>query len=401
MSRSITVRMYNVGFGDCFLLFFPHDDGVSKVLIDCGAHFRGKGPRKMKEVVARIIDDVTDDGKARIDVVIATHRHQDHVSGFQEEAWNDVDVGEVWLPWTEHPTDPEARRIRETQSRKAKAIHAALQLAAAPARLIELAENALSNSAAMTMLKQGFHGNPRRRFLPPKARSRRSFQPRLLPGVTVHAMGPSHDPEVIRDMNPPKGESFLRIAATAGGINSAIPFDDDFVLSQSSRVAKKLFAATGFEQSDMAAIEKIADEDPLALVVALDKAVNGTSLLMMFEMGSQYLLFPGDAQWGTWQSALEDDVWRELIEKTTFLKVGHHGSHNSTPRDLITDEILPEAFKAMICTRADVFKSIPRKPLVTALSERSKKQVARSDESKRVKGFKRKDDLYTETALEV
>jgi len=393
--------MYNVGFGDCFLLRFPHEDEDRTVLVDCGSHFKGKGPRPMSEVVEQVIGDVTVEGKARIDVVIATHRHQDHVSGFGDAAWKNVDVGEVWLPWTEHPTDPEARRIRETQSRKAKAIHKALKLAAAPSRLVELAENSLTNAAAMTMLKRGFSGNPRLRYLPAKSRSRRTFRPKLLPGVTVHAMGPSRDPDVIRDMNPPKGESYLRLTTGAGARRIASPFDESFRIAMRSAVARRLFEATDFDAADRKAIERIADEDPLALVVALDKAVNGTSLLLMFEMGDQFLLFPGDAQWGTWQSALEDDVWRELIEKTTFLKVGHHGSHNSTPKDLLADEILPEAFRAMICTRAKVFKSIPRVPLLKALLERSDKQVARSDETKKVKGFRRKEDLYTDARLEI
>lgn len=401
MAENITVRMYNVGFGDCFLLRFPNDGGFRTVLIDCGVHFMGKGPRKIDDVVKEIVDDVTTDGTARIDVVIGTHRHQDHVSGFESELWESVDVGEVWLPWTEHPTDPEARRIRETQSKKASAIVAALRLAAAPAALIQLAENALTNHKAMATLKKGFAGKPRRRYLPQTARSRRSFMPKLLPGVTVHAMGPSRDPEVIRDMNPPKGESFLRLAAAATGTARISPFGEHFTIPLRSRVARSLFSATGVTKSDLEAIERVAHEDPFGLVVALDKAVNGTSLLMMFEMGRQYLLFPGDAQWGTWQSALGDPTWRDLIEQTTFLKVGHHGSHNSTPKDLIADEILPEGFRAMVCTRSKVFGTIPRVPLMDALVKRSKGQIVRSDETKKVKGFTRKGNLYTETKLVV
>ena len=29
--------MYNVGFGDCFLLFVPTSNGVRKIVIDCGS----------------------------------------------------------------------------------------------------------------------------------------------------------------------------------------------------------------------------------------------------------------------------------------------------------------------------------------------------------------------------
>ena len=70
MAESISVRMYNVGFGDCFLLRFPSADGPRTVLIDRGVHFKGKGPRPIAKIVDDIIADVTSNGTARIDVVI-------------------------------------------------------------------------------------------------------------------------------------------------------------------------------------------------------------------------------------------------------------------------------------------------------------------------------------------
>ena len=37
MIRKLRVRMYRVGFGDCFLLTFDGDEGPKHVLIDCGS----------------------------------------------------------------------------------------------------------------------------------------------------------------------------------------------------------------------------------------------------------------------------------------------------------------------------------------------------------------------------
>jgi len=64
----------------------------------------------MKDVVQQVINDARSapGEPARIDVVIATHRHRDHISGFADPAWADVEVGEVWMPWTEKPDQPEA-----------------------------------------------------------------------------------------------------------------------------------------------------------------------------------------------------------------------------------------------------------------------------------------------------
>jgi glyoxylase-like metal-dependent hydrolase (beta-lactamase superfamily II) len=109
MTKAISIRMYNVGFGDSFLLRFPGTDRERKVLIDCGVHASGPGPHPMSEVVDQIIQDVSDGGKPAIDLVIATHRHRDHVLGFESAKWQDVEVGEVWMPWTG------TRRIRRPE----------------------------------------------------------------------------------------------------------------------------------------------------------------------------------------------------------------------------------------------------------------------------------------------
>ena len=100
--REVAIRMYNVGFGDAFLLLLPDGDKQRRILFDCGSIEASPG-MTMRKIVERIVRDVTDaDGVARIDVVVATHRHKDHVSGFGQAAWGDVAVKEVWMPWTEY-----------------------------------------------------------------------------------------------------------------------------------------------------------------------------------------------------------------------------------------------------------------------------------------------------------
>lgn len=403
--KSVTIRMYNVGLGDSFLLRFPGEERDHKVLIDCGVHMSGPGPYKMDEVVARIIEDVTDeDGTPRIDVVVASHRHADHVVGFESPRWSEVEVGEVWMPWTEHPTDPEARKIRDKQSKKAKSIRAALAAMRAPAALMEIVDNSLTNAKAMETLHGGFAGKTKIRYLPPKKRAERSFLTDVVPGVTVHAMGPSRDPEVIRDMDPPKGGAFeLRRAAAGGGMgggNGGALFARVFEVTGEERRAQ--LERFSMSERDLRDLEKTADEDPFAVAVQLDKAVNGTSLLLMFEMGRAHLLFPGDAQWGTWQNALGDPEFKELLSKTNFLKVGHHGSHNATPRAFVEEILGKNAFTAMVCTReTKKFKKIPLRSLLDAIDRHSGNRLARSDQETTGKGFKRKDDVYTETTVAV
>lgn len=391
-ARVIKVRMYNVGFGDAFLVKIPDGAHERRILFDCGSVEASSAGGAMGGIVRRIIADVTDaDGVARIDVVVATHRHKDHVSGFADPAWNQVQVREVWLPWTEHPSDAEARRIRELQSRLALGLNQAL--AAAPVvvgaeaqRQFDVARDVvgnalvLSNDAAMRTLHSGFAGAPVRRFFPEVgkvgAEPSRLVETAALPGLKVHVLGPSRDPEVIRDMDPPKGQGYLRLQAAAMQAGQAAglpvgPFAQEF-LAQESAVP---WALSPWERE---LIDNAGGMTELAVAVALDKAVNGTSLVLLLDVAGTLLLFPGDAQWGTWTNILDDAQWRELLRRVAFYKIGHHGSHNATPPTFVR-QLMPRGCCAMASTltRA-MWKFIPKKELLTDLVQHGA-QVARSD----------------------
>jgi hypothetical protein len=110
--------------------------------------------------------------------------------------------------------------------------------------------------------------------------------------------------------------------------------------------------------------------------------------MLAFEVGDAVLLFPGDAQWGTWKLNLEDSRRKELLERTTFYKVGHHGSHNATPVSFVEDVLgTHNASPSGVWAAASVtshgrFTEIPKAGLVTGLRARvtAPERVVRSDE---------------------
>jgi beta-lactamase superfamily II metal-dependent hydrolase len=429
--------MYDVGFGDCFLLTFPGPDRPRKVLIDCGVHPAGPPEaRPFNEVVAQVLADLKEGDEARVDVVVCSHRHRDHVLGFENEGWSSVRVSEVWMPWTEHPTDPEARKIREAQAKKAAAVARVLALSGAndenAVRARDLLENNLTNAKAMAMLHGGFLGHPPARFLPEPPAGGQPLLPQeirspLLPDVTVHVLGPSRDRDTIRDMNPPVGESFFR-AAAGNGSSGAAPLDDRWAISargaafpdwfkKTELLAQKVgfdpskpltgsdpsflgkwFASLELSAHDVSKVDHFATDSPLAAAVAIEQAANGTSLMLVFEIGQAVLLFPGDAQWGTWDNAIK--TARPLLERTNFLKVGHHGSHNASPKSFVND-VLGGDFKAMVSTRpTKIFKQIPRLPLLTALvAKQAAPALARSDQAAVPAAFHRISDICVEATM--
>ena len=117
---SIKVRMYRQGFGDCFLLtFFAGKKQEFTMLIDCGIKYNATP----EFPIANLFDDLkialteNEGDKPKLDVLVVTHEHWDHVAYFHptrggnKNYFADFEIGQVWLAWTENPKDKEARTI--------------------------------------------------------------------------------------------------------------------------------------------------------------------------------------------------------------------------------------------------------------------------------------------------
>ena len=74
---------------------------MSHMLIDCGVL---KGTEDGKARMQAIVRDIAQTTAGRLDVLVVTHEHWDHVSGFvqAEDEFKQLSIGEVWLAWTEN-----------------------------------------------------------------------------------------------------------------------------------------------------------------------------------------------------------------------------------------------------------------------------------------------------------
>jgi len=391
--------MYNVGFGDCFLLTLP---GNHTVLVDAGFHSQGKGAFSGDDLATQVVEDVKAiKGEPRIDVVIATHRHQDHVYAFNSELWDELDVGEVWLPWLEDRTNEKATRLWKKHQQFAMNLAAAVPtfgldpesqssvqfmlwnagIDHAPLPGFE----AWSNAGALNRLHEGFarRDRARPRFLPETDAFPESFDCPVLPGVRIHVLGPPRDPKLIEDLDPEAdGETYRALAlrgAAAGAIPdpaaSGPPFSEDWRVPDTEQTP---FPLKPDEVERMEGLAKSADA--VFAAEKVDGMINSTSLVLVLEVGKARLLLPGDAEWGTWKRILDDDGARTLLRSSSFFKVGHHGSHNATSKTLV-EKVLPKGIPAMISTQQGEGKyrnNIPLTDLLSALTKRDIKFV-RSD----------------------
>jgi hypothetical protein len=152
--------MYRPGFGDCFLISFGTGEDARHVLVDFGAHMHGD-----IGTMGQIMDDIEKRSGSKLEVVVATHQHRDHISGFGQFAarFSDFKIGQVWLPWTDNPRDPDAASLRKKHLALYDALETHLRFGlgateADPkyAAALEALSNLRGNETAVTELQRGF-----------------------------------------------------------------------------------------------------------------------------------------------------------------------------------------------------------------------------------------------------
>ncbi|HEY8509219.1 MAG TPA: hypothetical protein VIL32_12720, partial [Steroidobacteraceae bacterium] len=119
--KKVTIRTYDVGFGDCFLLTFHYPSSERHVLVDFGSMSLPKEKTITRRYMEHIAQQIAADCKGKLHAVVATHRHRDHVSGFAMK--NGKGPGAiiralkpniVIQPWTE---DPKAQKDAQAPTR--------------------------------------------------------------------------------------------------------------------------------------------------------------------------------------------------------------------------------------------------------------------------------------------
>jgi hypothetical protein len=403
---SVRVRMYQVGFGDCFLLSFEYSrklgDGRKErhVLIDFGSMAAPRGKRKPVDFPA-VAQRVATDCNNRLDAIVVSHRHRDHLGGFANEEAAGI-LGElspqvIVRPWTEDPAlDVDAGGPLGANARFVRMLGASqdfslqLQHALAGAKrglrreLLDLAAAQIHNAEAierLDLMAKTFGES----YLHAGGDAGLA---QILPGVGVTVLGPptvDEAPDLIHDRakDPEywmlqKGllgalslETMPEEADDDDGEPTAAPTDAGIPLP----AGPVRWLGERLRQGHLHSLKR--------LVTRVDGALNNTSLILLIEVGRKRMLFPGDAQIENWEFILartkEDPALRKALSAVDLYKVGHHGSRNATPRSLMTlwseGEAADRPMVALLSTRAGVHgkketTAVPRSSLVTALTER-------------------------------
>lgn len=395
----VHVRMYQVGFGDCFLLTIEYDEADAEgraerqVLIDFGST---RSPEQFEVSMADVAERIQADCGGRLDLVMVTHRHKDHLGGFGVKAAAEIMTALapklVLRPWTEDPTladdasgpvpAPETAlgldsrrfvtRLAETQGAVARLAEELENTRGFAHELHLAAVEQVPNAAAIATL-DALAEDGRGRYL---HAGMNTDVTDVVPGLEITVLGPAtleQDPGVAKQADEHDEFWILRLhdslaAAAGAGERRELP---------ECEPGPVRWLVTRLGNHRLHSVAR--------LVRRLDDALNNTSLNLLLKVGGVDMLFPGDAQIENWQSTLAqvkvDADLEDRLRNIDLYKVGHHGSRNATPRSLhrLWTEREPDRppLTALMSTRPGVHgesdaTAVPRATLVTELGKVAK-----------------------------
>jgi hypothetical protein len=363
----------------------------------------------------------------------------------QQEGPGKLRVGETWFAWTEDPSDALGRRLREARDERVSRLAAladSLRSQGIASNLAAGVEELLGFFGAGAAAPAGgtSQAMANARSFASRVAYRRPGEAPItfadVPDIRVWVLGPPRDEKLLRRTfisdevyhlapNDSEDEAFFlaqglgeagRLGPGEGGGDPYAPFDAAYggplvnhaaagaaQASSPMRLPMASFLSQHYYGPSDDALNpdqswRRIDEDWLGqaadFALQLDSATNNTSLVLAIEVIStgQVLLFAADAQVGNWES-WQSLSWTlpggsrvtgpDLLKRTVFYKVGHHGSHNATLREQGL-EMMPQGLVAFIPVDHDMavrkrWGQMPLPGLVEALEQRSGGQVVRID----------------------
>ena len=371
------VRMYRQGHGDCFLLCFRQsDDQPFYMLIDCGLK---KGSEVVFEEtdgsetyydIKAIAQDIYDSTNGHLHLVVVTHEHEDHVSGFlrAKDIFNKFTIDKLWLAWTEDPKHKLANKLRKKYNDTLIGLFAVGQqlqgASASEDRQLKAVLNDLlsfetedgelpfgadakkkikgiTNKNAIKLLKEKANKRNGIDFLSPKDKKPRTLE--NVDGARVFVLGPPENEALLKDMEPKGGEEF-HLGAQLGQERSLFsaashhasrfglkndnkeeveanqPFALTFrvPVSKTNRRKYNGFFETYTARDEWRKIDSAWLRSSEQFAIRLNNYVNNTSLVLAIELAGskKVLLFVGDAQRGNWVS-WDKQTWEVDQEEVT------------------------------------------------------------------------------------
>ena len=317
---SITLRAYNVLFGDALLVSWDEDDGAHHAWVDFG-NFHNDA----NAVFEKVYNDVLARTGGKLDLLVITHRHLDHMEGFyslRKRFKADFTIQRLWhahvttsldqvfeiaeqslrnmLPASIPASDSEIGRVfRNNFGAKGDKIRKQMadimkEIGVPASRTFKIHRSVnLKRALPPGLKKLGIE------VLGPEKNSKRYLEP-LQHALRVHGIG---------------------ISAVNGRVK--VTRNDPFAGVRAVKFSRSPLAGL----ADLARLRRQLQSGGLDVLGAVDTTRNNTSIAMRLTHGAAQLLLVGDAEEMSWEIMRKNGA----PMRADVIKVGHHGSINASP----------------------------------------------------------------------
>ncbi|MEX2546934.1 MAG: hypothetical protein WD830_04000 [Chloroflexota bacterium] len=326
----LTVRAYNVGFGDCILISWDEADRTRHAWFDFGTHHSDD-----ESVYLGVFEDILARTGGRLDLLLISHRHLDHLGGFWQLRTRLGSEFQVERVWHAHVTPEVDNQFKIASDTLSELLPRTLQTGSGVIADVYRNNLAISSKDRMDAIASVFPAASVFQVHRQMDLAASGAMPTGLARMQIEVLAPEQDSTIY--LNPIDTSlaaraaldshfaAFGPVAATRvrASATEAVPLHEAEGAGDEGEDAPPDF----LRLADFARLRRQLRSGGLDLLAAVNKSRNNTSIVSRWTWEGVTLLLTGDAELESWAviRGHGDDF------KSTLLKVGHHGSIDASP----------------------------------------------------------------------